>query len=69
MEHYKLTFKDKLYFFFHLDYIDRFSYLFPKVEQHETRYFRVNIISFPYDFNGYLKSYTNHLIWEYEYFY
>lgn len=66
MEHYKLTFEDKLYFFFHLNCIDRFWYLLPKVKKHETQYFREKNISFPYDFNGYLTSYTDHLIWKYE---
>lgn len=65
METYKLTFKDKLYFFFEGDYYKRYGYLFPKVEKHQTQWFRENNISFPIDFNRYLKCYTEELIFEY----
>ena len=65
MENYKLTFKDKLYFFFECTYYKRYCYLFPKVEKHQTQWFRENNISFPIDFNLYLKGYTEHLIFEY----
>ncbi len=63
---YKLTFKDKLYFFFEGNYIKRYFYLFPKVEKHQKQYFRENNISFPCNFNVYLKNYTENLIFEYE---
>ena len=65
METYKLTFKDKLYFFFECNYFERYCYLYPKVEKHQTQWFREKNISFPYDFNKYLKSYTENLIFEF----
>lgn len=66
MEHYKLTFIDKIYFLFHHNILERFSYLLPKVEEHEIKYFRKNNISLPYQFTLYLHNYTKQLIWEYE---
>lgn len=64
-ETYKLTFADKLYFFFNDDYYKRYSYLFPKVEKHQKQWFREKNISFPYDFNKYLQRYTENLIFEF----
>ena len=65
METYKFTFKDKLYFFFVRYYHKRYWYLYPKVEKHQIQWFRKNNISFPYDFNRYLKTCTENLILEY----
>lgn len=65
LETYKLTFVDKLYFFFNDDYYKRYGYLFPKVEKHQKQWFREKNISFPYDFYKYLKNYTENLIFEF----
>lgn len=63
---YRLTFKDKLYFFFEGNYYKRYGYLYPKVEKHQKQWFREKNISFPYNFNGYLRNYTENLIFEYK---
>lgn len=65
METYKLTFKDKLYFFFEGNYYKRYGYLFPKVEKHQTKWFIQNNISFPFKFESYLKTYTDCLIFDF----
>lgn len=40
MKTYKLTLKDKIYFFFYEDYYKKVSYLFPKVKEHQLNWFK-----------------------------
>lgn len=66
MMKYQLTLKDKLYFLFHQRYIDRFHYLFSKIEQHYNNYFRKNNINFPIYYNKFLMLNTANIIRSYE---
>lgn len=66
MKTYKLTFKDKLYLCIQEDNIKRYAYLYPKVEQHQLKWFEENGIRLPIDFNRYIKNYVENLIFEYE---
>ena len=62
MKPYQLTFKDKLYFFFESRYHKRYYYLYPKVEQHQLKWFNENNIRIPLNFKGYIKTYTECLL-------
>jgi uncharacterized membrane protein YdjX (TVP38/TMEM64 family) len=66
MKHYRLSIKDKIYFWFHTDYESRSNYLEDKVARHEMKYFTSLRLRPPYDFKNYVISYTAHLIFEYE---
>lgn len=66
MNHYRLTFKDKLYFLFQDDYIKRHDYLYKKVKKHESKYYNEKGLRTPYDFETYIISYISNLIFEYE---
>lgn len=68
MKTYKLTLKDKLYLWVHEDYIKRYAYLYPKVEQHQWNWFNDNGIRIPCKFEDYIKNYVENLIFEYENF-
>lgn len=63
---YKLTFKNKLYLIFHQSYIDRLSYLIPRVEEHTIKYFNENNIKLPVNLYKYVLTQVEHLLFEYE---
>lgn len=66
MRNYKLTLKDKIYLFFYEDYDKRFFYLFPKVKEHQFKWFIKNDIRIPIEFDRYIRNYVNSLIFEYD---
>ena len=66
MKHYRLSIKDKIYFWFHNDYKSRSNYLEDKVARHEMKYFASLRLRPPYDFKSYVISYTANLIFKYE---
>ena len=66
MKVYKLSLKDKLYLWLQENNIKRYAYLYPKVEQHQLKWFNENGIRLPIDFDRYIKNYVEMLIFEYE---
>ena len=66
MRTYRLTLKDKIYFFFQEDRIKRIAYLFPKVKEHQLNWLNENGIRIPLDFDGYINNYVDSLIFEYD---
>ena len=66
MKTYKLTFKDKLYLWLQENYVKRYAYLYPKIEQHQLKWFEENRLRLPINFNRYIKNYVENLIFEYE---
>ncbi len=66
MRTYKLTLKDKIYFFFQEDRIKRIIYLFPKVKDHQFNWFNKNGIRIPLNFDSYINNYVDSLIYEYD---
>lgn len=67
MKTYKLTLKDKIYFFFQEDSLKRVVYLFPKVKEHQFNWFNENGIRIPLDFDRYINNYVKCLINDYEF--
>ncbi len=65
MRTYKLTLKDKLYLWFHENYMKRYLYLYPKVEEHQYNWFIQNGIRVPINFNRYVSNYVESLIFEF----
>lgn len=66
MKTYKLTFKDRLYFFFQNNESERINYLFPKVYKHQLNWFKEHNIRIPLCFDKYIDNYVKALIFEYE---
>lgn len=66
MKIYKLTFKDRLYFFFQNNESKRINYLFPKVYKHQLNWFMVNNIRIPIFFDKYINTYVKALIFKYK---
>ncbi len=63
---YELTFKNKLYLIFHKRYVDRMSYLLPKVEEHIIKYFDENKMSLPFNFYKYVVTQTQQILFEFD---
>ena len=62
MNSYQLTFIDKIYFIFEDRYINRYAYLYPKVEKHQLNWFYKNKIKLPLNFDRYVSNYTKCLL-------
>lgn len=67
MRIYNLTLKDKIYLFFHEDFDKRFLYLFPKIKEHQLKWFINNDIRIPIDFDRYIRNYIVDLLNDYEF--
>ena len=67
MRTYKLSLKDKIYLFFQEDSIKRITYLFPKVKEHQLKWFKEEGIKIPLDFDRYIENYVECLINDYEF--
>lgn len=61
---YKLTFKDKIYFTFHKKHVDRFAYLYSKIEKILKNEYRNSPIQM-FMLNKNCIWYTNFVITEY----
>ena len=66
MTTYRLTLKDKIYFFFHRDRAKRIDYLFPKVKEHELNWYCEYGISIPIFFDRHIYNHVESLIFEYD---
>lgn len=67
MRIYKLTLKEKIYLFFQEDSIKRITYLFPKVWDHQFKWFIKNDIRIPIEFDRYIRNYVESLLNDYEF--